>query len=314
MIVFALALLLGINVAVGDPDANETAIAANRIATTQTKQVDELANCLARRGAGYAPGFCSTLTPIPTATPRPSPVPASQPAASATPEPTDAPAAVPPMPTPCWVTDPETGDIVFVPSLYVDGTPVLNDDGTQQYIPVPCPTLEAAQVFPDQPPDDGLDGPPPDQLAPPPADDVPPSAPTPTPVVVIVQRPAPPPQIVYIQQPAPPAAEPPTPPPAQVIYLVLTPTPTDAPSSTPTSTATSTSTPSPVPTNSPTATAVPTSAAEPTSESPVEESAPAANDEPIDTSESRPFLPMAVLSMWMGLRPTGVRGWLPPSF
>lgn len=122
--------------------------------------LDELQNAVAQGKI--------TLTPTPT--PEPTATWTSSPTATSTPQPTDTPTSVPtatPEPAPCWLTDPDTGDIVF------------DKDGA----PVPCP-VENAQEGPSQAAE-------------------PTPTPTPTsPVVVYIQAPAAP---VQPQAPAPAA-------------------------------------------------------------------------------------------------------------
>lgn len=192
---------------------------------------EELANCLAKRGANYPAHFCDTPTPAPSATPHatstptPAPVVTSQPVDDVL---SPAPAAGESV---CWLTsdNPDIGDPA-------SGGIVYDGDGN----PIPCDAVTPNEDAP-------ADGPLPDP-------------PTSTPVVVIqrvtVQAPASPPQVVYRQSAAQSTPVP------EVVYVEVTPTATDTPapshSSTPQPSATPTSAPTMTPTPVPTPTAEPT--------------------------------------------------------
>lgn len=183
--------------------------------------LDELANCQEQSRLGLRTDgswVCPTATPVPTGTPVPtaSPSPTPVPPSDA---PTDVPTATP-TPGPCWLTDevwgdPDNGNIVFVPMMSPDdGSPLLNDDGTQQYGPVqiPCDSTPTPTPAPT---------------------DVPTDVPTATPRPPMAQVAAAPPAARSAPAPAAPAQERIV---VQTVVVEVTPVPTQTPSATPTGT------------------------------------------------------------------------------
>jgi len=80
--------------------------------------LDELANCYAQKRPE-----CPTETPTPTATATPTPTATRTPVPTSTSTPTLEPIAAQtpePIAAPCWLTDPDTGDVVYTD----DGTPI----------------------------------------------------------------------------------------------------------------------------------------------------------------------------------------------
>jgi len=213
---------------------------------------------------------CPTATPTLTATPTPTFTPTVAP--TVTPTPTDTPEPVATLESePCWLIDQEWGD--------PDNNYIVFDE---LGMPVPCPTDEAIEE------------------------------PTPEPTFTPTPRPSPTQTVVVVMVYAPP-------PTAQVVYVQVTPTPvsTPVPQPTLTPTATRTSSPTATPTRTPRPTFTPTlrTTSTPTVvPTPVSVAQVRQEPEPevpftVDPESQRVPVPMLILGVWVGLRPTGAREW-----